>query len=173
MSKKGYIVTIVIVTAVGLMIYGSQSSQTQAETFADTEVPCLSGGHQQAINHIHANLTVLVDGQEQSIPARAGINTQCMAEVHTHDQTGEIHIETASTEINRTLEDFFTVWGESFDRENAERTVEVNGETVDGSEYVFSDGDNIVVRYTTEDSEATSTPSESTSTESTSTATSS
>jgi hypothetical protein len=137
----------VIVVAVGLMIWGSGAQQAGAGTWQDTDVACLAGGHQAAINHLHANLSVVVDGEERPIPSSAGVSAGCMAEVHTHDSSGQIHVETARGSADRSPADFFAVWDEPFERANYERTVTVNGEAVVGESYTFSEGDQVVVRY--------------------------
>lgn len=136
----------VIAVALGLMIWGSSAQETAAGTWADTEVACLPGGHQNAINHIHAQLTVSINGEPQNIPANVGVNANCMAEVHTHDASGKIHVETTDTTIDQTLADFFAVWDKPLERDGYSRTLLVNGEVHEGT-YVFSDGDVLELRY--------------------------
>lgn len=155
--KQKFIWGGIIVLAVGLMIWGSSAQQTEAGNWADTDVACLAGGHQNALQHIHADLNVFIDGEEQPIPANTGISSDCMAEVHTHDSTGEIHVETARDQLDLTLEDFFAVWDRSFARDGYGRKVIVNGEEIDGSSYEFSDGDVIEVRFESSTSSATTT----------------
>lgn len=141
----------VIIVAIGLMIFGGNTSD--AGNWPGTEVTCLPGGHANALTHIHANLSVFIDGEEQLIPANAGVSGACMAEVHTHTSDGEIHVETPTREHNRTLADFFAVWDEDLERDGFTREITVNGSTSD-SGYVFADGDRVEVRFTS----ATSSP---------------
>jgi hypothetical protein len=65
--------------------------------------------------HIHAHLYVVVNGKIYPVPALIGINVQqrFIAELHTHDVTGIIHVE-SPTVRTFTLGDFFDVWGLRF-----------------------------------------------------------
>jgi len=62
--------------------------------------------------HIHALLRIYVDGILSPVPKNIGIyeRQHVEASLHTHDETGIIHME--STHPHRfTLGDFFDVWG--------------------------------------------------------------
>jgi hypothetical protein len=86
-------------------------------------------------NHVHAHLDVFIDGKPIAVPAGIGINIDdpevkkfnepdglisyggitrcrkpCISPLHTHDETGIIHTESATPEPN-TLGQFFTEWG--------------------------------------------------------------
>lgn len=151
----------IIVVAVALMMWGARAQQTNAGTWEDTDVACLGGGHQNAMQHIHANLSVTVDGEPQSIPSGVGINADCMAETHTHDASGEIHVETADTNAVLTLEDFMTVWDQPFsDSEEYEKTITVNGEEFEEETYGFADGDVVEVSYRSVTGTSTATTSQ-------------
>lgn len=63
--------------------------------------------------HIHAHLTVIIDGQEQTVPKNTGITATCMHSLHTHDDTGIIHIE-SPVKHDFTLAGFFHIWNTSF-----------------------------------------------------------
>jgi hypothetical protein len=147
----GFIIGVIV-----LMLLGGREGVVG--TWEDTEVTCLPGGHQNALTHIHANLSVVVDGEEQAVPANTGVSVACMAEIHTHTADGEIHVETPSRSANRTLTEFFAVWGESLEREGYDREIMVNGESASPT-YGFTDGDRIEVSFT---SVATSTQATST-----------
>ena len=62
--------------------------------------------------HIHAHLYVVVNGRIYPVPALIGINIQqrFVAELHTHDVSGIIHVE-SPTIRTFTLGEFFDVWG--------------------------------------------------------------
>ncbi|HZT84447.1 MAG TPA: hypothetical protein VE984_03385 [Gaiellaceae bacterium] len=81
---------------------------------------------EQLVFHIHARLTIFVDGRSERVPAGVGIadpQTQqttrgpfvaqgaCFSWLHTHAADGIIHIESP---VHRTftLGDFFDVWGQ-------------------------------------------------------------
>lgn len=150
--KTKIIWTVVIVGLMGLMYWGGGASS--AATWEDTEISCLAGGHQGLAFHIHSDLSVTIDGQQQIIPANTGINSTCMAEVHTHDASGYIHVESTDRSAVLTLADFFAVWGEPIDRDSYEATVLVNNEESDFN-YEFRDGDDVKVAFTSIDTEST------------------
>ena len=160
-SKKPFIYVGIII-AIGIVFiawgrYGTEGSS--AHTWKDTDVACLVGGHQNVETHIHPELTIEVDGDQQRIPANVGINESCMAEVHTHDASGRLHIETQDqARLNElTLANFFAVWDKSFERGGYEETLRVNGEEYNTPEEVgFADGDQIEIRYQSATTSATS-----------------
>jgi hypothetical protein len=100
--------------AATLSIPGSDGQPVQG-------VQCLAT--EQLAYHIHAHLTLLVDGDPVLVPAGIGIapprETQqgfvtggkCFYWLHTHDVSGIIHIESPTAQIY-TLGQFFAVWGQ-------------------------------------------------------------
>jgi hypothetical protein len=62
--------------------------------------------------HIHPLLSVIVDGQKVPVPANIGIEPsgQTMAALHTHDDSGTIHVESPVVRSYK-LGEFFDVWG--------------------------------------------------------------
>ena len=63
--------------------------------------------------HFHVQLTITLDGRTLRIPPEIGIKPGCIHRLHTHADSGVIHIEHALLE-SFTLEDFFIVgqrWG--------------------------------------------------------------
>jgi hypothetical protein len=91
------------------------------------------------IFHVHAHLDVFVDGKPVTVPAGIGINTAdpgvqhgtledgseayggielcdqpCISPVHTHDDSGVVHTESAFHRLNH-LGQFFTEWGVRLD----------------------------------------------------------
>jgi len=83
-------------------------------------------GSEQALFHIHAHLTVFVDGAQRQVPYGIGIpNAQvqgsgqgafvgggsCLYWLHTHAADGIIHIE-SPVQRTFTLGDFFDIWGQ-------------------------------------------------------------
>lgn len=75
---------------------------------------------EQSLYHIHAHLAVYVNGSPRQIPASVGIPGarpaapdagRCLYWLHTHDQTGVIHIE-SPVPATFTLGDFFGIWGQ-------------------------------------------------------------
>jgi len=79
---------------------------------------------EQLLFHIHAHLAVYVDGRPKLIPAGVGIGPpldfddtgfvvggSCFSWLHTHDESGVIHIE-SPVQRTYTLGNFFDVWGQ-------------------------------------------------------------
>jgi hypothetical protein len=67
--------------------------------------------------HVHAHLAIVSDGQWLALPANVGILSQCNYEMHTHDSTGIIHIETPNVKTF-TLGQFFDMWGQTLSNTN-------------------------------------------------------
>ena len=143
----GIIIGIVIV---GLFIWGKLNDpyREQNSQWAAYGVNCLNNGHTNANLHIHSNLEINLDGVKQDNPANIGINKKCMSELHTHDGTGKIHIESVETGKIFTLQQFFDVWGEKLDKEEyvLEMTVDGAVSTELGS-LILKNNQKIVLNY--------------------------
>ena len=66
--------------------------------------------------HVHVHLEISIKGEKQEIPANIGINGLCMNPLHTHDNSGTIHIESPERR-DFTLSDFFVVWNKTFNKD--------------------------------------------------------
>jgi hypothetical protein len=68
---------------------------------------------EQVLFHIHAHLTLFVDGEARQVPAGIGIGpgASCFMWLHTHVADGIVHTESPVTRTY-TLGDFFDVWGQ-------------------------------------------------------------
>ena len=77
------------------------------------EETCL-GSHSADISHTHSSLSIIINGNEQYIPQNIGIqDSKCpdgMRGIHTHDDSGRLHIETPS-QISAPIGAFFNIWG--------------------------------------------------------------
>ena len=123
------------------------------------EDTCLDS-HSSGISHTHSSLSIIIQGEEISIPQNIGIqDSVCpngMRGVHTHDDTGRLHIETPS-QIDAPIGAFFNIWGEIFNSEQIfdniadsdhEVIMLVNGEVNDEFEnYIMLDGDTIKISF--------------------------
>jgi len=72
---------------------------------------------QGVVEHIHMHLDVFVNGKKRPVPPLIGIfNTAggFLSELHTHDTTGVIHVESPSKDRKFSLGEFFGVWGVRF-----------------------------------------------------------
>ncbi len=65
---------------------------------------------QGAALHLHDQLQIFVHGLPAPVPKDVGIGPAASASLHTHDATGVIHAESA-TSTQFTLGQFFDVWG--------------------------------------------------------------
>jgi hypothetical protein len=88
-------------------------------------IQCNSG--EQTVYHIHAHLAVFVDGAQRTVPYGIGIpggtatpeatggpyvgSGTCFYWLHSHDQSGVIHIESPVQKLY-TLGDYFAIWGQ-------------------------------------------------------------
>jgi len=65
--------------------------------------------------HLHTQLSITAHGKPVPVPANIGIVNAagamlCIYWLHTHDQSGQIHVEAPMGTF--TLADFFAVWGQ-------------------------------------------------------------
>jgi len=114
----------------------------------ETSIECLPRGHEQLALHIHPHIAIIVDGEEEIIPLNIGITNQCMAEVHTHDTTGTIHVEATRRGKIFTLNDFFGVWGKTIERDGYDFLMTVNGEqSSESGALILGDKQEILLKY--------------------------
>lgn len=147
-SFSVFVIALVVVLAV-VGTKNNQQNMVVSETGAT--IPCLPNGHQQVAQHIHPTLSITVNGEPETVPANLGIEGACMREVHTHDETGTIHIETALPNKNYVLADFFAIWGQNMDREGYDMKVSQNGEVIEApAELILVDHASISIEYTTQ-----------------------
>lgn len=84
-----------------------------ADTTARARAEGLSvAGMEGTARHFHVHLDVLVNGRPVTVPAELGIasDDSQVAELHTHDTTGVLHIEAPTTNKRYTLGELFTEW---------------------------------------------------------------
>ena len=112
--KKYQWLILIIIIAGSFLAWGKFNQATIVTFWPNTNIACLNNGHTNINLHIHSELSIKVKGQTLAIPANIGILPNCMAEVHTHDEVGKVHIESLSKERKITLGDFFAVWGKDF-----------------------------------------------------------
>lgn len=98
--------------AIGTSFWAEGSTATGGRGSAVGGVNCLTTEDY----HIHAHLSIIKDGQALAIPAHIGL-TGCAYELHTHDQSGVVHVETSAYRPF-TLGQFFAVWGQPLTRDN-------------------------------------------------------
>jgi hypothetical protein len=117
------------------------------------------GAMEQFGFHIHVHLDIFINGNHHIIPALIGITGNCFYWLHTHDESGVIHIESI-VKRDFTLGQFFDIWNKKFNNtqifnnlvsSNNTLKVYVNGsKIVDGTNYrdiVLHDHDEIAIIY--------------------------
>ncbi len=122
------------------------------EPITDVTTACVQ--HRGVGMHIHPNLAIRVDGVDRAIPADIGVTAACMRPIHTHDDSGTLHLEFPVPQ-DATLGQFFRVWGQPFsatqvwDRavgDGDALTVTVNGqETTEREGLVLRDRDQVLI----------------------------
>jgi hypothetical protein len=106
--------------------------------------------------HIHSYLEIVINGEKQIISTGIGVSPTCMNALHTHDTSGQIHIESPQKR-DFTLADFFAVWNKTYNKDqlldNKADGQYIIRETVNGQEVqdyentVLRDDDKIVIFY--------------------------
>jgi hypothetical protein len=108
--------------------------------------------------HIHAQLSIYNQDLLVTVPANVGIDQRrhVQSTIHTHDQTGIIHME-APRPFAYTLGDLFDVWGVRFgagtlgglqDSGSNHVWVYVNGRLIsDPARHVLANGDDVSIGY--------------------------
>ena len=64
------------------------------------------------VYHVHALLSIYQDRQRLALPDSIGRGSGCNYEMHTHDGSGVMHIETNMSKVF-TLGQFFALWGQT------------------------------------------------------------
>jgi len=122
----GIIVVVVILVVLFMLPRFTDGSRKMVTGWNDMGVDCLAG-HENANLHIHPILKITVNGKSETVPANIGIVRSCMAEVHTHDASGTIHIESVAADKTFTLEQFFGIWGMTLERDGYTVAMIVDG----------------------------------------------
>ena len=126
---------VVVVIILGLVYFefnnhvATPSYQSPTVGNGDFPFSCLS--QESLFFHIHPWLTITIDGNNVTIPPGIGIKNPvqvatyngepvfgggantCFEPIHTHDDSGVIHIE-SPTNTNYTLSNFFQIWAATY-----------------------------------------------------------
>ena len=133
-------IAVVFITGIGLY-YFSQTSF--ASSSAIDGIQCNTMEHFAL--HIHTHLDIFINGKQFNVPSQIGIKPyeRCLYWMHTHDDSGIIHIESPEKR-DFTLGQFFDIWNEKFNNTqilnntvngNNALSVYVNGHKVTGMNY--------------------------------------
>ncbi len=105
-----------IIVAVSIILFSNYQSyltsiSTYAYGFTVDDIEC--GPMEQLGYHIHAHLDIFVNGKNYTVPALIGITDNCFYWLHTHDQSGIIHVE-SPVKRDFNLGQFFDLWNKKF-----------------------------------------------------------
>jgi hypothetical protein len=150
---------IVIIIGVGILVaitggiggyyYTMESKSSSSSRLTVDGIQCNPMEH--VAFHIHAHLDIIINGKSFTVPSQIGIKSdeRCLYWLHTHDETGIIHVE-APEKRDFTVGQFFDIWNEKFsnsqifnyttssggaDNNNNTLTVYVNGHKISGMNY--------------------------------------
>lgn len=139
---------------VGLIYFNSNFRSVSKKTNRQIVMTCTTDMATQF--HIHPNLEIIINGQKQEIPANIGVTSFCMNAIHTHDNSGKLHVESPEKR-DFTLSDFFAVWNKIYNKDQIlDSNVDdkhiiketVNGkETQDYENTILRDNDQILIYY--------------------------
>jgi len=125
--KRNIIITMVIVCVViigavvgAIALFGGLSPSTNnniSTTGTSQMAPPVNNVqcnvNEQLAFHIHAHLSMYIDGQSVPLPGQIGITNTCYYWLHTHDASGIIHME-SPIQTTFTLGTFLQLWRHEF-----------------------------------------------------------
>jgi hypothetical protein len=145
--------SIVGITAVVLVII-MLIATSQSKNAPEPRDTCIE--HTRLDMHIHPNLEIFDVANKVAIPSEIGVTPGCMKAMHTHDDTGKLHVEYTEPH-DFVLGDFFAVWGQTFSKEQImdkkaddkhKITMTVDGKpSEDFENLILKDEQKIVIRY--------------------------
>lgn len=156
-KRYAIIAIIALVVAGGGYWWWNYGPRPDASTY-DPLTVCVS--HTTASRmHWHPNLNIRINGEDVELPANIGVpSLTCLRPLHTHDASGQIHVESPIVR-DYTLGEFFQIWGKPFSRmqllEHAADDTHHVTLTVDGKpseefeDLVMKDHQQIVLSYET------------------------
>jgi hypothetical protein len=93
----------------GIGVFSATAPRAPAALTIDG-IQCSS--FEQLVFHIHSHLDIFINGRPFTIPAQIGIIPgKCFYWLHTHDESGVIHIE-SPVNRNYTVGQFFDIWNQ-------------------------------------------------------------
>ena len=150
---------ILFVLIIGLGIWGLYSLMTSPDSFDTLPASEINiGSHQNIALHVHSDLEIKIDSESFPIPANIGIQSGIMRPLHTHDSSGEIHIEGPYAR-DFTIGEFFQIWNKTFnstcifencigtESNNTLRMLVNEQENFQFENYTMRDGDEIVIEF--------------------------
>src|SRR5712671_5401660 len=106
----------IAVLLIALFAWSNIAIREKSASRTNREVALLCTTDMATQFHIHPVLKIVINGQQQTIPANIGIRSNCMNSLHTHDDSGTLHVESPEKR-DFTLADFFAVWGKTYTKD--------------------------------------------------------
>ncbi len=167
--KKLLIIIGVLVVVIGFGIFLANESNKPAIYNDFTHVPGSSEllnnlnkagldalGAEGTVLHIHQHLDIMVNGKNIPVPGEVGIGSDFISPIHTHDDSGVIHVE-SPVQKDFKLGQFFDEWGVTLNNNcvgtycadsNNKLVAAVNGKQIsDPQNYVLKAHDEIEIWY--------------------------
>jgi hypothetical protein len=150
--------TAAVVIAAGVFWGGWKIAHAPTLSDAEKQTAALDQciQHTRVGMHTHAHLAIRINGEDIPIPANVGVSASCMRPVHTHDDSGELHLEFPKPQ-SVMVKDFFAVWDKVFspscildacNDNGVQVKMLVNGEENSAlADYQIQDGDKIEIIY--------------------------
>jgi hypothetical protein len=143
LPKKLITIVGVVATIVGIGIYAAMTPHALFQAVRAIDgIQCNS--MEQSAFHVHSHLDIIINGVYFLVPSQVGIPGNCFYWLHTHDESGKIHIE-APMLTDFTLGQFFDIWNKKLSNDqifnyvanaNNPLKVYINGTKVpDGTNY--------------------------------------
>ena len=144
--KRLVMIGVIVAAAVGI---GLAIASSKALSGAGVSASAIDGiqcnNVEQLVSHIHAHLDIFINGQPYTIPSQIGITDKCFYWLHTHDESGVIHIESPVVK-DYTIGQFFNIWNKKFSNTQILDNI-VNGNNT-LNVYVNGNKVNAAVNYT-------------------------
>jgi len=141
--KRLVMIGVIVAAAIGI---GLAIASSKALSGAGVSALAIDGiecnNVEQLVSHIHAHLDIFINDQPYTIPSQIGITDKCFYWLHTHDESGVIHIESPVAK-DYTIGQFFDIWNKKFNNTqildnivNGKNTLSVygNGNKVNAAE---------------------------------------
>src|ERR671932_1490790 len=113
--KRFIVIGLIIVVAIGIGVaVASSKFLSSSKASAQTVDGIQCNAVEQLLFHNHVHLDIFIGGQPYTVPSQIGIIPgKCIYWLHTHDDSGIIHIESPVTR-NFTVGQFFDIWKKKF-----------------------------------------------------------
>ena len=112
--KRLVVIGVIAIIAIGIGIVVTTSKIPLQANAAPTIDGIQCNPSEKFVLHNHVHIDIFINGQRYIVPSQVGILPErCIYWLHTHDDSGIIHIESPVVK-NYTLGQFFDIWNKKF-----------------------------------------------------------